>query len=153
MAGYYGTLQNGSDILAHYGVKGMKWGIRRGRVRKSKPKKMSNKELRRKLDNELKGMTDQQLQQRLNRMRNEDAFRQMSGVRTRSFRQNVSNKIQDGAAQGIANIPSKAVAVGAGMAVTYGAMKLQSRAEGARRFRNTMKVVADIGLQSAKQKK
>lgn len=89
---------NGNDYLAHYGIKGQKWGIRRfqpystrGRLTgkagkeigqaKKKSSEPSREELLKSTDPKLlykyrNKLSDQELQNRLNRLNNEEQLRQ-----------------------------------------------------------------------------
>lgn len=98
-----------NNYLAHHGIKGQKWGIRRfqnpdgTRTPLGKKRERNNevdhdtliksrnaKELYRNRDK----LSDRELQDRLNRLRNEDALAQMAGVKKKTNNgQTVANKI------------------------------------------------------------
>lgn len=59
-----------SDYLAHYGVKGMKWGVRKNRVRSAKAKARRTSP---------KNLSDKELQDRILRMQREDQYNRLSG--------------------------------------------------------------------------
>lgn len=99
-------------VLAHYGVKGMRWGQRKSGKRqpvtgttryKTPPKKLTDKELRR----------------RIERLRNEDTYNQLNApTRTRG---------QKAAASLIEQVGKQAVSTLATGAVVYGAKKAIDR--------------------------
>ena len=121
--------------LAHYGIKGQKWGIRRfqnpdgtrtplGKKRERERevdhdtliKSTNAKELYKNRDK----LSDKELQDRLNRLRNEEALRQMAKARTttkngQSIAKKVLSKIGEKSAEAIA-----VAAVGAILGTTNG---------------------------------
>lgn len=67
------------DVLAHFGVKGMKWGVRRARktpITTRKKRDLRSKSEKRKDD--LKKLSDVELRQKLNRMQMERQYAQLS---------------------------------------------------------------------------
>lgn len=84
------------EELAHYGILGMKWGVRRyqpypkghnqlkkgGRFTGNKPKKMSKKE---RLEKEVSSLSDEELRSRLNRMNMEEQYKNLSTKRNRTL--------------------------------------------------------------------
>lgn len=90
---------NYDDFLAHFGIKGMKWGIRRSPEqlgRKSSSKSDAGKE-------DVSKMSDQELRSRLNRLQMEQQYKQLS-----------SNSISSGkkTAQKILKASSKVIVKG-----------------------------------------
>ena len=126
----------GEEYLSHYGVPGMKWGKR---------KSSSKREKKSRVENDLKNLSDKQLQERLNRMRNEDAYRQMSGVGKKTrFRESVENKIREGASQAVTSGVTTLMADGATAVTIYAANKIsgsdkQALANGASWIASTLK--------------
>lgn len=111
-----------NDYLAHYGVKGMKWGVRR-----NKSKALFNYESKRKkrkrVNEELSKMDDVQLQQRLNRMRNEQAYRELSGVGSSKYGESMKGKVREAisseATKPVKQLAGYAVAAGTAYALKY----------------------------------
>lgn len=80
---------NKDDYLIHYGVVGMKWGVRRplgsdGRILKNskgKPSKKNNglsKKQQKLLDKSLSNMSDQELRTLVNRLQTEKQYKQLT---------------------------------------------------------------------------
>lgn len=114
----------GEAYLAHYGVPGMKWGKRK----KSSGAKAPRSKKKR-INEELKNLDDKELQNRLNRMRNEEAYRQLSGVNGKSrTREAVENKLREGASNAATSAVTSVMTAGA-TAVTIYAMKKISESD------------------------
>lgn len=98
-----------NNYLAHHGIKGQKWGIRRfqnpdgtrtplGKKRERNNQVDHDKLIKSTNAKELyknRGqLSDKELQDRLNRLRNEDALAQMAGVKKKTNNgQNMANKV------------------------------------------------------------
>ena len=67
------------DVLAHYGVRGMRWGIRKSRIKGAK-KWTSAKQ------SKIDGMSDDQLRRVNNRIRLEKEYRQLTQTRMERYR-------------------------------------------------------------------
>ena len=67
------------DVLAHYGIRGMRWGIRKSRIKGAK-KWTSAKQAK------IDGMSDDQLRQINNRIRLEKEYRQLTQTRMERYR-------------------------------------------------------------------
>lgn len=111
-----------NDYLAHYGVKGMKWGVRRDKS-KARFNYETKRKKRKRINDELSKMDDTQLQQRLNRLRNEQAYRELNGVGgskyADSFKGKARETITSEAAKPIRQIAGYAVAAGTAYALNY----------------------------------
>lgn len=114
------SMSVGEDYLAHYGVPGMKWGKRKASSGTKKPRSKKKR-----INEELKNLDDKELQNRLNRMRNEDAYRQLNGVKDRSqTRAAVENKLREGASNAATNAVTTVMTAGATAATIYAMKKI-----------------------------
>lgn len=73
----YLTTMVGGDYLEHYGVRGMRWGVRRGHGPYGQPR-MSRRQARKQKAAEISSMSDAELRARLNRLQMEKQYKQLS---------------------------------------------------------------------------
>lgn len=97
-----------NDYLAHYGVKGMKWGVRKN-SRKAKLKKAKA---------DLAKMSDKDLQNRLNRYNNEQRYLEIVGAKRKSNM--FSKKMREKSVETIANNLTKPIGLATGAAAMFG---------------------------------
>ena len=76
------------DVLAHYGVRGMRWGIRKSRIKGAK-KWTSAKQAK------IDGMSDDQLRRVNNRIRLEKEYRQLTQTRMERYRSKVGKAAEE----------------------------------------------------------
>lgn len=90
------------SYLAHYGVKGMKWGVRRSRGSSSSGKKnrraliqinVTKKEKKQKRSNGIKELSDQELLAKVNRLNLEKRYRDLSAPQKSAGKAFVSDVI------------------------------------------------------------
>lgn len=90
------------DVLAHYGVRGMRWGIRKSRVKGAK-KWTSAKQAK------IDGMSDDQLRRVNNRLRLEKEYRQLTQTRMERYRARAGKVVEEAAANTLQNAIQKSL--------------------------------------------
>lgn len=140
--------ESNNNYLAHHGILGQKWGVRRfqnkdgtrtplGRKRERENNKIDHDKLVKSTDaKELyknrDQLSDRELQDRLNRLRNEDALRQMANAKKKANNgQSMSKKVLAKVGEKTAEIIAVA-AVGAVLGTTNGKELGDKIAQGAK---------------------
>lgn len=88
------------DVLAHYGIKGMRWGIRKSRIKGAK-KWTSAKQAK------IDGMSDDQLRRVNNRLRLEKEYRQLTQTRMERYRAKAGKVVEEAATNTLQNALQK----------------------------------------------
>lgn len=88
------------DVLAHYGIKGMRWGIRKSRIKGAK-RWTSKKQAK------IDGMSDDQLRRVNNRLRLEKEYRQLTQTRMERYRAKAGKVVEEAAANTLQNVLQK----------------------------------------------
>lgn len=88
------------DVLAHYGVRGMRWGIRKSRIKGAK-KWSSSKQAK------IDGMSDDQLRRINNRLRLEKEYRQLTQTRMERYRARAGKAAEEAAFETLKNTIQK----------------------------------------------
>lgn len=86
--------------LMHFGVKGMKWGVRKSRIKNSK-KWSSSKQAK------IDGMSDDQLRRINNRIRLEKEYRQLTQTRMERYRNKAGKAAEEAAFNTLQNVIQK----------------------------------------------
>ncbi len=86
--------------LMHFGVKGMKWGVRKSRIKNSK-KWSSSKQAK------IDGMSDDQLRRINNRIRMEKEYRQLTQTRIERYRDKAGKAAEEAAFNTLQNVIQK----------------------------------------------
>lgn len=90
----------GHSELMHFGVKGMKWGVRKPRIKNSK-KWSSSKQAK------IDGMSDDQLRRINNRIRLEKEYRQLTQTRMERYRNKAGKAAEEAAFNTLQNVIQK----------------------------------------------
>ena len=90
----------GHSELMHFGVKGMKWGVRKSRIKNSK-KWSSSKQAK------IDGMSDDQLRRINNRIRLEKEYRQLTQTRMERYRNKAGKAAEEAAFNTLQNVIQK----------------------------------------------
>ena len=88
--------------LMHFGVKGMKWGVRKPRIKNSK-KWSSSKQAK------IDGMSDDQLRRINNRIRLEKEYRQLTQTRMERYRNKAGKAAEEAAFNTLQNVIQKGI--------------------------------------------
>ena len=113
----------GHSELMHFGVKGMKWGVRKSRIKNSK-KWSSSKQAK------IDGMSDDQLRRINNRIRLEKEYRQLTQTRMERYRNKAGKAAEEAAFNTLQNVIQK----GLKKAASQGG---SAAIKGAKRFKHT----------------
>ena len=111
----------GHSELMHFGVKGMKWGVRKSRIKNSK-KWSSSKQAK------IDGMSDDQLRRINNRIRLEKEYRQLTQTRMERYRNKAGEAAEEAAfntLRGFLQKGFKQVAARGGSAAIKGAKRFK----------------------------
>ena len=92
----------GHSELMHFGVKGMKWGVRKNRIKNSK-KWSSSKQAK------IDGMSDDQLRRINNRIRLEKEYRQLTQTRMERYRNKAGKAAEEAAFNTLQNVIQKGI--------------------------------------------
>ena len=109
------------DVLAHYGIKGMRWGVRKSRIKGAK-RWSSSKQAK------IDGMSDDQLRRINNRIRLEKEYRQLTQTRMERYRSKAGKAAEEAAfntLQGILQKGLKKAASQGGSAAIKGAKRVR----------------------------
>lgn len=90
----------GHSELMHFGVKGMKWGVRKSRIKNSK-KWSSSKQAK------IDGMSDDQLKKANNRLRLEKEYKQLTQTKLEKYRKRVGKAAEEAAFNTLQNALQK----------------------------------------------
>ena len=88
--------------LMHFGVKGMKWGVRKSRIRKAK-RWTSKKQAK------IDGMSDDQLKKANNRLRLEKEYRQLTQTKLEKYRKRAGKTAEEAAFNTLQNVLQKSI--------------------------------------------
>ena len=113
----------GHSELMHFGVKGMKWGVRKSRIKNSK-KWSSAKQAK------IDGMSDDQLRRINNRIRLEKEYRQLTQTRMERYRNKAGKAAEEAAFNTLQNVIQK----GLKKAASQGG---SAAVKGAKRFKHS----------------
>lgn len=119
----------GHSELMHFGVKGMKWGVRKSRIKDAK-RWTSKKQAK------IDGMTDDQLKKANNRLRLEKEYRQLTQTRLGKYRKRVGKAAEEAAFNTLQNALQK----GFKKAASQGG---SAALKGAKRFKHSERRMSD----------
>ena len=119
----------GHSELMHFGVKGMKWGVRKPRIKNSK-KWSSSKQAK------IDGMSDDQLRRINNRIRLEKEYRQLTQTRMERYRNKAGKAAEEAAFNTLQNVIQK----GLKKAASQGG---SAAIKGAKRFKHSETRMSD----------
>ena len=111
----------GHSELMHFGVKGMKWGVRKSRIKKAR-RWTSAKQAK------IDGMSDDQLKKANNRLRLEKEYRQLTQTRMERYRNKAGKAAEEAAFNTLQNVLQKRIKQAAsrgGIAAIKGAKRFK----------------------------
>ena len=117
------------DVLAHYGIKGMRWGVRKQRIKDAK-RWTSKKQAK------IDGMSDDQLRKANNRLRLEKEYKQLTQTKLEKYRKRAGKAAEEAAFNTLQNVLQK----GFKSAASRGG---SAAIKGAKRFKHSEKRMSD----------
>lgn len=116
------SFDNADDVLAHFGVKGMKWGVRKQRVSTGKKKSSGKSEVHEdyqhahsKIAN--KKLSNKELQRRVNRLNLEKQYSELTAKKQGKYRKKLGEKYSENFANMTMKVAGAAATAAAGYAV------------------------------------
>lgn len=118
------TFESVDDVLAHFGVKGMRWGVRKNRVTKARLTNQSGdyKHAHSKTPNHK--LSNKELQRRVTRLNLEKQYRDLTAKPQSKYRKKLGEKY----AENFANVTMKIAGAAAGAAAGYALKALLNKA-------------------------
>lgn len=117
------------DVLAHYGIKGMRWGVRKQRIKDAK-RWTSKKQAK------IDGMSDDQLKKVNNRLRLEKEYKQLTQSKLEKYRKRAGKAVEEAAFNTLQTVLQK----GLKKAASQGG---SAAVKGAKRFKHSETRMSD----------
>ena len=146
------SFDNADDVLAHFGVKGMKWGVRKQRASKGSGKSSKKSDIHEDYQHAHsrvanKKLSNKELQRRVNRLNLEKQYGELTAKKQGKYRKKLGEKYAENFANMTMKVAGAAATAAAGYAVkaildkavkggldASAAEKIRSGVNAARRF-------------------
>ena len=116
------SFDNADDVLAHFGVKGMKWGVRKQRVTKGSSKSSKKSDVHEDYQHahsrvSNKKLSNKELQRRVNRLNLEKQYGELTAKKQGKYRKKLGEKYAENFANMTMKVAGAAATAAAGYAV------------------------------------